>query len=124
MLRRGGGAIVNVASMVGLVGLKYGTPYSTAKGGLIQMTRAVALDYADKGIRVNCICPAGMTPTEATVDYTEQDFALMADAVLRNPLGRRATTDEQAQTLLFLVGPHSGHITGAIIATDGGYTAQ
>ena len=113
LLARGGGSIVNVASMAGV------------KGGLVQMTRTVALDYADKGIRVNCICPAGMTPTENRDRLSPEEMTLAGEAVGGGaPVGGSASTEEVAQAILFLVGPHGRFITGAIIPIDGGYTAR
>ena len=64
MLARGGGTIVNMASMAAISGLKYTVSYGSSKGGLVHMTRVMALDYADKGITVNCVCPS---PLEAEV---------------------------------------------------------
>ncbi len=125
LLARGGGSIVNVASMAGVVGLKYTVSYGAAKGGLVQMTRTVALDYADKGIRVNCICPAGMTPTENRDRLSPEEMRLAGEAVGGGaPVGGSASTEEVAQAILFLVGPHGRFITGAIIPIDGGYTAR
>jgi len=124
LLERGGGAIVNIASVAGIVGLRYAASYSASKGGLVQLTRAVALEYANQGIRVNCLCPGGISPTESRFHMTEHQLDLLREAYLGNPSGTRATTAEVAETILFLVGPHSGHMTGAVIAADGGYTAQ
>jgi NAD(P)-dependent dehydrogenase (short-subunit alcohol dehydrogenase family) len=125
MLHRGGGAIVNVASMAGLVGLKYAAPYCAVKGGLVQMTRAVAIEYADRGITVNCICPGGMEPTENTHRMTPAELARIAEAVQGGaPTGRSANVFDVAQLILLLVGPASKNLTGAIIPYDGGYTAR
>ena len=124
MLRRGGGAIVNISSIVGVVGVKYCVSYGTAKGGMLNMTRAMAMDYADKGIRVNCVAPFGMSPTESTRLMSAEEHARLQESLPRAPIGRQSTTDEVAHLILFLVGPYSGNMTGAIIPADGGYTAR
>jgi len=124
MLQRGGGSIVNVSSIVGYVGVKYCVAYGTAKGGMINMTRTIAMDYADKGIRVNCIVPSGMYPTENTLLFTEEDRRMMAEAIPRSPTGKPSRTEDVAQLVLLLVGPYGENITGAIIPHDGGYTAR
>ncbi len=124
MLRRGGGAIVNISSIAGAAGIKYSAAYCTAKGGLVHMTKTIALDYADKGITVNCICPGGMGGTENREEMTPDDLTLMAEAIPRPPLGWSPEAAEMAHTVLFLAGPHARHITGAVLNADGGYTAR
>jgi NAD(P)-dependent dehydrogenase (short-subunit alcohol dehydrogenase family) len=123
MLARGGGAILNVSSVYGLVALKNTASYGAAKGGLVQLTRSAAIDYADRQIRVNCICPDLVEPVErAYTSPTER--AQLLEGWLGSPTGRGSTTDEVAELVLFLVGPHSGNITGAVIPVDGGYSAR
>jgi NAD(P)-dependent dehydrogenase (short-subunit alcohol dehydrogenase family) len=125
MLARGGGAIVNIASMAGLVGLKYAAPYCAVKGGLVQMTKAVAVEYADRHITVNCICPGGMEPTENTHQMTPAELARINEAIQGGaPTGRSANVFDVAQMILLIVGPASRNLTGAIIPYDGGYTAR
>jgi len=125
MAARGGGAIVNIASMAGLVGLKYAAPYCAVKGGLVQLTRAVAVEVADKNITVNCVCPGGMEPTESTHKMSPEELRRVQEAIQGGaPAGRAANVFEVAQFLLTLVDPNIKRLTGAIIPFDGGYTAR
>jgi len=125
MLARGGGAIVNIASMAGLVGLKYASSYCAVKGGLIQLTRAVAVEVADKNIRVNCVCPGGMEPTESRRQMSPEELIRVGEAIQGgSPAGRPADVFAVARFLLTLVDPAMGGLTGAIIPFDGGYTAR
>jgi NAD(P)-dependent dehydrogenase (short-subunit alcohol dehydrogenase family) len=123
MLEGGGGAICNVASIFGLVALKYTASYGAAKGGLVHLTRSAAIDYAERGIRVNCVCPDLVEPVERAETPPEEQ-ALLAEGWLGSPTGRGTSTDELAEMILFLVGPHSANITGTIIPVDGGYSAR
>ncbi len=129
MLERGGGSIINYSSILGVRGTRFAAAYCASKAGLVNLTRAVALEYADKGIRVNCICRGGIRPVDGPVDdrhYTLEEQAMLAEAGRSRspvPLGRAATPDEMAQTLLYLAGPHSVHVTGSVINADGGSSA-
>ena len=126
LLRRGGGAIVNVSSMVALVGFKYSAAYSSAKCGLISLTRATAADYGDAGIRANCLCPGGMEPVErgnlSPADYTRLHEAVAAAG--GTLVKRIAHVDEVAELVLFLSGGQSKSLTGAVIPFDAGFTAH
>jgi NAD(P)-dependent dehydrogenase (short-subunit alcohol dehydrogenase family) len=125
LLARGGGAIVNIASMAGLVGLKYATAYCAMKGGLIQLTRAVAVEVADRNIRVNCVCPGGMEPTESRRHMSPEELARVGEAIQGgSPAGRPADVFAVARFVLTLADPAMGGLTGAIIPFDGGYTAR
>jgi NAD(P)-dependent dehydrogenase (short-subunit alcohol dehydrogenase family) len=120
MLRRGGGSIVNTASAAGLVGWKDLAAYSAAKGGVVQMTKSAALDYATNGIRVNAICP-GMTWTGlAGADGTTPP----ADLRPPQPMARWGLPEELAAAALFLASDASSFVTGAAIPVDGGYVAR
>jgi NAD(P)-dependent dehydrogenase (short-subunit alcohol dehydrogenase family) len=123
MLEGGGGAICNVSSIFGLVALKNAASYGAAKGGLVHLTRSAAIDYADRNIRVNCVCPDLVEPVERA-ETPPEERALLAEGWLGSPTGRGTTTDELAEMILFLVGPHSANITGTIIPVDGGYSAR
>lgn len=123
MLERGG-AIVNIASIAGLVGFKYGLSYAASKAGLIHMTRVVALDYADRGIRVNCICPGSIADGDMRATLNDLDLERVHEASTGTPANRQATTAELAELVLYLVGPSAQSMTGSVIPIDGGYTAR
>lgn len=127
LIRRGRGAIVNVASNAGLVGFPNLAAYCASKGGLISLTRAMALDCAPHNIRVTAVCP-GHTRTpmgEGFVAAQEDPDAFIEEFVQkRHPLGRMAEADEIARTILFLASEDASFVTGAILAADGGYTAR
>ena len=127
MERSGGGSIVNLASTMALVGYPVGigdgfNPYPPSKGGVIQFTRTLALAYAKKGIRVNCLCP-GYIATSLTADLRANDETrrLTLD---RTPMGRYGLPEEVANAALFLASDESSFITGSPLIVDGGYTAQ
>jgi NAD(P)-dependent dehydrogenase (short-subunit alcohol dehydrogenase family) len=126
MLERGGGSILNVSSMVALVGLKGTAAYAAAKGGLISLTRTTAIDYADRGIKANCLCPGGMEPADRN-DMTPEHLARLTEATGEaggSPLERIAHVDEVAEFVLAVIGPNGASLTGAVIPFDGGYTAR
>jgi NAD(P)-dependent dehydrogenase (short-subunit alcohol dehydrogenase family) len=121
MLRSGGGSIINTASAAGLVGWRGLAAYSAAKGGVVQMTKSAALDYATKGIRVNCICPGMIwTGLAGPDDGTPPP----ADLQPPQPMKRWGLPDELAAAALFLASDESSFITGAAIPVDGGYVAR
>jgi NAD(P)-dependent dehydrogenase (short-subunit alcohol dehydrogenase family) len=126
MMERQDGAIVNIGSMVALVGFKGSSAYAAAKGGLVSLTRTTAVDYAPYGIRANCVCPGGMEPVEYG-NLTEDKMVLLQEAarLAGGPLlNRLANVDEVAQFLLVIVGPSGRSLTGAVIPFDGGFTAK
>jgi NAD(P)-dependent dehydrogenase (short-subunit alcohol dehydrogenase family) len=123
MLEQGHGSIVNISSILGLVALPGYSPYAVSKIGLIQLTRQVAAEYADQGIRCNAICPGGTTkPGELDVSDETRAFrdALVADY----PINRLATPDEIANVVVFLASERASFMNGAIVTADGGYTAR
>jgi NAD(P)-dependent dehydrogenase (short-subunit alcohol dehydrogenase family) len=122
MLRSGGGSVVNTASSAALVGWRKHAIYAAAKGGVVQMTRSAALDYATQGIRVNAVCP-GMTWT--ALSGATQDTPLPpADAVMKvQPMHRWGLPSELAAAVLFLACDESSFVTGAALPVDGGYVA-
>ena len=127
LARRGGGAIVNVASNAGLVGFPNLAAYCASKGGLVQLTKAMALDCAPQHIRVNAICP-GHTRTpmgDSFVAAQSDPAAFVRDFInVQHPLGRMAEAEEVARAILFLACDDSSCVTGSILAADGGYTAR
>ncbi|MDR2711373.1 MAG: SDR family oxidoreductase [Burkholderiales bacterium] len=120
MLAAGGGAIVNMSSILGLVGTAGAVPYVTAKHGVAGMTKTTAIGYAAKGIRINSIHPGYIdTPLLSTVNEET-----MKDVIALHPMGRLGTAEEVAEVVLFLLSDKAAFITGAQYVVDGGYTAQ
>jgi NAD(P)-dependent dehydrogenase (short-subunit alcohol dehydrogenase family) len=124
LLRRSRGAIVSVSSMTGLVGQDRGAVYVATKGALISLTKALALELAPDGIRVNCVCPAGVdTPLMRNWANTLPD----PEAVLRGQAAmhltnRLASAEEIASAILFLASPAASFITGVSLPVEGGAT--
>jgi NAD(P)-dependent dehydrogenase (short-subunit alcohol dehydrogenase family) len=121
ILASGGGSVINTASASGLVGWKGLAAYSAAKGGVIQLTKSAALDYATKGVRVNAICP-GMTWTGLA--HGGADTPPPTDLVPPQPMKRWGLPEEHAAAVLFLASDESSFITGAALPVDGGYVAR
>ncbi len=123
-LRQSRGSIVSVSSMTGLVGQANGAIYVATKGAVISMTKALALELGADGIRVNCVCPAGvdtalMRNWAATME--DPDEVLRGQAAM-HLMNRMATPDEIAGAVLFLASPDAAFITGTILPIDGGAT--
>jgi len=118
MLRRGGGAIVNVSSVAGLVGNVGQANYSAAKAGLLGLTKALAKEFAKRGVRVNAVCP-GFIDTEMTAGLSPE---LRAELLSRIPLQRLGTPEEVAEVVAFLCSDASAYITGQVVVVDGGLT--
>jgi len=121
MLRGGGGAIVNIASAAGLVGWKGLAAYSAAKGGVVQLTKSAALDYATAGIRINAICP-GMTWT-GRAGATDGEPPPPGSRPPQ-PLARWGLPEEIAAAAVFLASDEASFVTGAAVPVDGGYVAR
>ncbi len=121
--RRGGGAIVNVASTFAQVATPGAVAYCAAKGGLLQLTRAMALDHAAEGIRVNSLSP-GAVLTERLADLYGSSDAAAAALTPNYPAGRLADVVEVAAAAAFLVSDEAPFMTGADLVVDGGYTAR
>ena len=123
MLPAGYGRIINIASMYGLVGNRIApaAPYHAAKGGMVNMTRALACEWGEKGINVNCICP-GYFETDLTKDTLESDF-FKEYAKNTIPLCRYGKAGELDTTAIFLASPASSYVNGVILPVDGGYTS-
>ena len=126
MMRQKSGAIVNTSSISGILGWPAYAAYSTSKGGVIQLTRQMAVDYAAYNIRVNCICPGTtLTPLIERLFELEKDPETAKNVIAaRHPLGRFAQPEENAQAVLFLASEEASFITGATLPVDGGYTAK
>ncbi|MBI4570396.1 MAG: glucose 1-dehydrogenase [Chloroflexi bacterium] len=123
MLRGGGGSIVNNASVAGLVGFAGIPAYCASKGGVVQLTRTAALEYATQGIRVNCLCP-GVIDTPMVQRFTQANPEGLAQLAQLEPVGRLGRAREVAELALFLASGRSSFITGAVIPVDGGFVAR
>jgi len=123
MLKQGGGAIVNNASVAGMVGLRGGPAYSASKGGVIQLTRTAALEYSRKGIRVNAVCP-GYVLTPMTEEHLKTNPEHEAQIKKYQPLGRLGTAQEIAEAVVWLCSDAASFITGHPLVIDGGSLAQ
>jgi NAD(P)-dependent dehydrogenase (short-subunit alcohol dehydrogenase family) len=125
MFARRAGVIVNTSSAAGLVGAPGTSPYTTAKHGVIGLTRTAALEYAQHGIRVNAVAP-GTVETPMMAEFSQQQDDPFADAPVRHghPNGRLARPDEIADAVLYLASERSTFATGSTLVVDGGYTAQ
>lgn len=126
MIAQGGGVIVNNSSGWGLVGGDKAVAYCASKGGMVLMTKAMAIDHGRQGIRVNCICPGDvetpMLPGDAKMRGL--DWSTYLAGCANRPLGRIGTSEEIAKVALFLASDDSSFITGATLAVDGGGTAD
>lgn len=116
-LKAGRGVIVNTASMYGWVGSPGSAAYNAAKGGVINLTRSLGLEYAERNIRVNALCP-GFIETPI-LGETDREFLTNA-----TPMKRLGTPEEMAKAVLFLASDDSAFMTGNSLIVDGGYTAQ
>src|SRR6266851_8519367 len=126
LLKHGGGAIVNTASVAGLVGFRGLVAYNASKGGVVMMTKTAALEYAQQGIRVNAVCPgvirtpmvARMLDASTLETYTEKDLEAA------EPVGRMGKPEEIAAAVIWLCSEASSFVTGLPMAVDGGWIAQ
>lgn len=125
MQKKGGGAIVNIGSINSLMAMENEAAYDASKGGVLMLTKAMALDFARSNIRVNCICPGAIeTPMlTASLNTAKDPKAARAALIQKHPLRRTGKPEEIAQTALFLAANDSSFITGATIPVDGGILA-
>jgi NAD(P)-dependent dehydrogenase (short-subunit alcohol dehydrogenase family) len=120
MLERGGGAIVNTASGVGLVAYPQQAAYTAAKHGVIGLTKVAALDYGARGIRVNAICP-GTARTPMVDRAMKYDPSISAQLTALHPIGRIAEPMEIAEAAVWLCTPAASFVLGVALPVDGGY---
>ncbi len=125
MIAQGGGSIVNNSSGWGLVGGDRAVAYCAAKGGMVVMTKAMAIDHGPQGVRVNCICPGDtVTPMEhEDAAHRGMTWEAYVASASERPLGRMGDPDEVAMAALFLASDESSFITGAALPVDGGGSA-
>jgi NAD(P)-dependent dehydrogenase (short-subunit alcohol dehydrogenase family) len=122
LLEAGGGAIVNVASILGQVGFETAPAYVAAKHGVVGLTKTAALEYSAQGVRVNAVGPAFIrTPMIADL---EDDEATLDALVASHPIGRLGEPEEVAALVTWLSSPEASFITGAYVPVDGGYLAR
>jgi NAD(P)-dependent dehydrogenase (short-subunit alcohol dehydrogenase family) len=115
------GCIVNVASTAGVHGGRQRAAYCASKGGLVQLTRSLAIDHGPDGVRVNCVCP-GLIET-AMADWIRADSQALARWEATVPARRIGTAEEIADVIAFLASPGAGYVQGAVLMADGGSTA-
>src|SRR6516225_9788508 len=123
MVRGGGGKIINIGSMMSIFGAAYAAPYSASKGGIVQMTRAMATAWAKDNIQVNAILP-GWIDTELTQSARVEVAGLHERVLARTPAGRWGAVDDFAGIAVFLASPASDFVTGTAIPVDGGFSAM
>jgi meso-butanediol dehydrogenase / (S,S)-butanediol dehydrogenase / diacetyl reductase len=122
----GGGSVINMSSIAALVGITDRAAYSAAKGGILSLTRAAAIDHVDEGVRVNCIAPGTVdTPWvgRITAGYDDPEEA-RAQMQARQPHGRLVSPEEIAAMAAYLSSDEAGSIVGAVMVVDGGMTAR
>jgi NAD(P)-dependent dehydrogenase (short-subunit alcohol dehydrogenase family) len=126
MLEAGAGVVINVASVAGLVGAPDASSYAASKGGIVNLTRSMALDFAPHNIRVNCLCP-GMTDTaqgDSVVAHNKPGLDPSEAKRTWQPLRRVGTPEDAAKAALYLASDDSAFMTGSVFVIDGGLTAQ
>jgi NAD(P)-dependent dehydrogenase (short-subunit alcohol dehydrogenase family) len=127
--RRGGGAVVNVASVQGMASQRRVAAYAAAKGAAISMSRTMALDHAPQNIRVNCVCPGSVDTPSLRFAVKNHDPNADPDEVFKvwgqsHPIGRVGRADEIARVFMFLCSDDSSFMTGSTVVVDGGLIAQ
>jgi 2,3-dihydro-2,3-dihydroxybenzoate dehydrogenase len=125
MRKNGGGSIINISSVLGLVGAKNRVAYAASKGALTLMTKAMALDHAHEQIRVNAICP-GIVETELVAQFVinaPDPEAARKQRIALHPLGRFGKPEDIAYMAVYLASDESAWVTGAAYPVDGGFSA-
>jgi NAD(P)-dependent dehydrogenase (short-subunit alcohol dehydrogenase family) len=123
MQKQGGGAIVNTASVAGLVGFRHGPAYVAAKHGVVGLTKTAALEYAKANIRVNAVCP-GVIRTPMFEKGLKLDPRIETTMTVREPIGRLGKPEEIAEAVVWLCSDAASFVTGLPMAVDGGWIAQ
>ena len=123
MKAAGGGKIINIGSMMSIFGASFTAPYAATKGGIVQLTRALACAWAKDGIQVNAVLP-GWIDSALTRQARRDIQGLEERVVARTPAGRWGTPDDFAGIAVWLASPASDFVTGAAIPVDGGYSVQ
>ena len=121
MVKTGGGKMINIGSMMSLFGAPYATPYASSKGGLVQMTRALATAWAKDNIQVNAVLP-GWSDTDLTIRARQQVTGLHDSVEKRTPHGRWGVPRDLSGIAAFLASPASDFVTGTAIPVDGGFS--
>jgi NAD(P)-dependent dehydrogenase (short-subunit alcohol dehydrogenase family) len=123
MIESGGGSIITTASSAGVIGIPGCDVYTASKGATISLTRSMAVEYRPRGIRANCIAPAGIrTPMLSQSNLGDTTFDEQRFLQLRTPSRRYGTPEEVAEVALFLASEESSYVNGAVIVADGGIT--
>ncbi len=126
MRKAGGGSIINISSVLGLVGARNRAAYAASKGAVTMFTKSMALDHAEENIRVNCICPAIVdTPLVAPfVTAAPDPAAALRERIALHPMGRLGQPEDVASFAVYLASDESSWVTGAAFPIDGGFTAR
>jgi 2-keto-3-deoxy-L-fuconate dehydrogenase len=121
-----GGSVVLNGSISGLAGIPKQAPYAPSKGAVVEMTRQLAIDYATRGVRINCVCPGTIDTAllRAGMAMSGDPEAFLAMLIAGHPIGRIGLPEEIAAAVAFLASDDASFITGAILPVDGGYTAR
>lgn len=126
MRKSGGGSIINLASVLGIVGARNRAAYAPSKGAMVQLTKCMAIDHGHENIRVNAICPS-FVETELTAHLVGQvpdAAAFRRERTAAHPIGRLGRPEDIAGLAVYLASDESSWVTGAVLPVDGGYVAQ
>jgi NAD(P)-dependent dehydrogenase (short-subunit alcohol dehydrogenase family) len=123
--KAGGGSIINVASILGLVGARNRAAYAASKGAVVQLTKSMAMDHGQENIRVNAICPSFVETelTERLVGQAPDAAAFRRERIAAHPIGRLGRPEDIAALAVYLAGEESSWMTGTALGVDGGYAA-